>query len=116
MAGRKKNDGLGKTGGREKGTPNKVTSDLRLWVNKIIADNQSQFVKDLKELEAKDRINVIEKLMQYVVPKQQSISVEAQIEAEYEQLKQLLEASPDEVVSKIAERILIIKESKNEKK
>jgi len=73
-----------KTGGRQKGTPNKVTTDLRQWVKKIIDENSGQLEKDLQKLEPKERWQIIEKLMQYTLPKLQS--VEAQIEQHLDNL------------------------------
>ncbi|MCD8301527.1 MAG: hypothetical protein LUC44_00745 [Prevotellaceae bacterium] len=72
---RQKNDGRGRMGGRAKGTPNKVTSTLREWVSSLIDKNRRQIERDLKELEPKDRLQMLEKLMQYVLPKQQSSTV-----------------------------------------
>jgi len=62
-----------KTGGRKKGTPNKVTSNLREWLEKLINKNRLQIEKDIKSLEPKDRLQVLEKFMQYTTPKMQSI-------------------------------------------
>ncbi|MDR2475707.1 MAG: hypothetical protein LBD45_07595 [Bacteroidales bacterium] len=64
----------GKTGnpyGRPKGTPNKVTTDLRQWVKSLIENNQELLEKDLASLEPKERWQIIEKLMQYIIPKKQ---------------------------------------------
>jgi hypothetical protein len=105
---RKKGDK--KTGGRQKGAPNKVTSDLKGWILKIIEGNRAQFKRDLKSLDSKDRLVIIERLIQYVVPKQQSISLEAQIQAEYAELEKFLLTAPDEVVERLAERVLSLKE------
>jgi hypothetical protein len=98
--------GTDKTGGRAKGTPNKVTADLRAWVECLINKNLSKMEKDLKKLEPKDRLVILERLMQYTIPKQQSISVEAQIQAEYASLEKLLSNAPDEVIKEITERVM----------
>lgn len=100
--------------GRPKGKPNKVTAELKDWINKIIAANKDQVIADLKELEPKDRLMILEKLMQYVVPKQQSISVEAQIEAEYRALEVLLQKAPDDVIEAILERLTELKNNTDE--
>lgn len=100
--------------GRPKGKPNKVTTELKAWISKIVEDNKEQVINDLKELEPKDRLAIIEKLMQYVVPKQQSISVEAQIEAEYKELEVLLQKAPDDVIDAILERLTELKNKTNE--
>ena len=71
----------GKTGnpaGRPKGSPNKATAELKEWVAGLINKNRAQLEKDLKKLDPKDRWLVVEKLMQYTVPKMQS--VEARID------------------------------------
>ncbi|GAB6121177.1 hypothetical protein [Dysgonomonas termitidis] len=70
--------GTQKTGGRAKGTPNKVTSDLRTWINELLNDNRKQFAKDLQALEPHQRVMIFEKLLSYAVPKMQS--VEAKID------------------------------------
>jgi hypothetical protein len=101
--------------GRPKGTPNKVTSSLRDWIIELIDGNRNEVEKDLKKMEPKDRLIILERLIQYVVPKQQSFSIEAQIQAEYEQLKKLLEAAPDEVVERLAKRINELKKNEDEK-
>ena len=69
---RQKNDGKGRIGGRAKGTPNKVSSTVKDWISQLIDDNRVQIEKDIKKLSPKDRLQMFEKLMQYVVPKQQS--------------------------------------------
>ena len=70
---RQKNEGKGRIGGRAKGTPNKVSSTVKDWISQLIDDNRVQIEKDIKKLSPKDRLQMFEKLMQYVVPKQQSV-------------------------------------------
>lgn len=73
---RQKNDGKGRIGGRAKGTPNKVTSELRRWIAKLVKSNRRQMEQDLAALEPKDRVAMLEKLMQYVIPKRQNINAD----------------------------------------
>lgn len=77
---RKKNDGKGRLGGRAKGTPNKVTATTKEWLTDLINRNREQIETDLKQLEAKDRLQMLEKLMQYVVPKQQAMTASIDFE------------------------------------
>lgn len=67
-----------KTGGRQKGTPNKSTILNKKIINDLLADyNDSGLMsKDFVNLEPKDRLLIAEKLMQYVMPKMQSTSVD----------------------------------------
>ena len=84
----------GKTGnpnGRPKGSPNKTTQSVREWLTKLIDDNREQMQKDLASLEPKERLQMLEKFMQYTVPKMQS--VEAKIDLDRltsDQLDQLI--------------------------
>lgn len=55
--------------GRPKGSKNKVTTELKEWISELIDQNRELFLKDLIALEPKDRLVIIEKLMQYVIPK-----------------------------------------------
>lgn len=67
-----------KTGGRVKGTPNKITALNRKAIEKVLADyNESGlFTKDFLSLEPKDRITIAERLIQYTTPKMQSTNVD----------------------------------------
>jgi hypothetical protein len=69
-----------KTGGRAKGTPNKVTTEIKDVFKEIIECNLSQIETDIMELSPKDRIDVILKLSEYVLPKLQRSSIEMERE------------------------------------
>lgn len=71
---RQKNDGKGRLGGREKGTPNRVTTSTKEFICDLIDRNRAQMKRDLKTLTPKDRLLILEKLMQYAVPKQQAVT------------------------------------------
>jgi hypothetical protein len=58
-----------KTGGRAKGTSNKVTTEIREFYKELIENNLEQIKADLKELTPKERIEVLIKLSEYVIPK-----------------------------------------------
>lgn len=62
-----------KTGGRQKGTTNKVKRETKDWLNDLITSNHLQMEKDIKALEPKERLQVFEKFMQYIIPKMQSV-------------------------------------------
>ncbi len=66
----------GNPNGRPKGKPNKVTQTMRGWLTAVIEKNRKQMERDLKSLDPKDRLQILEKLMQYVIPKQQAIKPE----------------------------------------
>ena len=62
--------------------------------------------KDLQGLDSKDRLIILERLMQYSLPKLQGISIEAQIQAEYEGLERLLNKAPDEAIQAITDKVI----------
>jgi len=74
-----KTKGQPKTGGRAKGTPNKTTSTVREWLAGLLDKNRQQIEKDLKILDPKDRLLVLEKFMQYTTPKMQAVTVDAEV-------------------------------------
>ncbi len=42
--------------GRPKGTPNKITQDMRMWLSSVLDKNRHQMERDLKSLEPKERL------------------------------------------------------------
>lgn len=62
--------------GRPVGVPNKLTGDLREKIQSILNDNIDRVQDDLNSLDAKDRLQVIEKLLSYVLPKLQAQSID----------------------------------------
>ncbi len=66
--------GTAKTGGRKKGTPNRTTESTRQWLKMFLDENQKQIEEDFKALEPKERLQVFERLLQYTLPKMQSVS------------------------------------------
>ncbi len=90
-----------KTGGRQKGSENKVTKLNKLIITDMLQDyhDSGLMAQDFMELEPKDRISCAEKMMQYVLPKMQATSVDfgnAPTKITIEQELRTLSADPDE--------------------
>jgi hypothetical protein len=62
-----------KTGGRKVGTPNKVTSELRKTLKQIIAAELDALPETLGELPARERLELLIKLMPFCLPKVNTI-------------------------------------------
>lgn len=75
---RPKGDGRGRLGGRQKGTPNKATALSQQALSLLIGDyyDSGQFKADFAELQPRERIDVMIKLLGYVMPKPQAIAVD----------------------------------------
>ena len=63
-----------KYGGRSKGTPNRLTKELRTVLKDIVYRELETIELRLDELDPKERIELTIKLMTYVFPKLQNIS------------------------------------------
>lgn len=82
-----------KTGGRQKGTPNKSNATIKEFVQSIIDTNRQQVMRDIAELEAKDRVNAILKLLDYFLPKQTASSNRVDLDRlTDEQVNQVIES------------------------
>ncbi len=58
-----------KYGGRTKGTPNKVTKELRTVMKRVLFQELENIEQLLEELEPKDRIELVIKMMPFILPK-----------------------------------------------
>jgi hypothetical protein len=65
--------------GRPKGTKNKAGRDLRERISAFLSDNWQAMEEEFNKLEPKDKLIFYEKLMQYGLPKLQSISHDGEI-------------------------------------
>lgn len=65
--------------GRPKGKPNRVTGEMRIWVLGLINQNREALEADLKALEPHQRWQVVERLMNYCIPKQSAIEADMNI-------------------------------------
>jgi DNA primase catalytic subunit len=65
-----------KRGGRIKGTPNKITKDIRESYQLLIENNLDRLEDDIRELSPKDRIEILIRLTEYVVPKLQRTQIQ----------------------------------------
>lgn len=83
-----------KTGGRVQGTPNKFTTDLRAKINTIVEKQIDNIEKDLEALDPKERLQIVEKLISYCVPKLAAQTIEID-------LNNLSETQIDEIINSI---------------
>jgi hypothetical protein len=65
-----------KTGGRQPGTPNKLTKELRTALKNILHQEIELLPDHFKRLEPKDRLELLVKLLPYALPKVEAESYE----------------------------------------
>ena len=63
-----------KYGGRQKGTPNRLTKELRAVLKEALHKELESIDDSLDQLEPKERIEVLIKLMPFVFPKMNAVS------------------------------------------
>ena len=63
-----------KYGGRKKGTPNKLTKEIRIVLKDLIFDELENIQVHLEKMEPKQRLELIIKLLPYVLPKIETVS------------------------------------------
>ena len=63
-----KEKGSEKTGGREKGVPNKK-SELKIFIRSLLEDNTKKLEEEIKKLEGKTYVDSVLALLEYAVPK-----------------------------------------------
>lgn len=106
---RPKNDGRGRIGGRQKGTPNK-DKQLKLFLYQQSEDYfmptipivdkdgneteelESQFDKDMRQLKPNERVNAQLQLLSYHTPKMQATNVDLRTENSKSTITDRLEA------------------------
>ena len=64
-----------KTGGRDAGTPNKLTNELRKLLKNILSKEIEKIPDLLEKLDNKDRLDMIIKLIPYVLPKVEPVQL-----------------------------------------
>jgi hypothetical protein len=62
--------------GRPKGTPNKTTAELRELVTNLFESKYEDFKTALDELEPKEKVTAMLKLMEFVLPKQKEVKLD----------------------------------------
>ena len=62
--------GQGRIAGRQKGTPNKSTTNLKSSIQQIVERQFETLESDLQGLDGRDKINFVLKLIEYILPKQ----------------------------------------------
>lgn len=89
-----KSKGSPKTGGRKRGSLNRTTVDLKEWIMKLIDSSLEQLELDMQSLEPMQRLQIAEKLMQYVIAKKSSVVAKVDI-------KDLSEDEITELISRL---------------
>jgi len=103
-----------KFGGRQAGSLNKKTLELKAWVKNLLETNQQQIEADLQALEAKDRVQMFERLLKYVIAPAQELDPVLKIQLEYAEIENLFKTMPDKAVEILTNKLINLKNTENE--
>ncbi len=98
--------------GRPKGAKDKAKGRLVERITDIVECNIDKLQDDIDTLEPQERIKAITSLINYVLPKQAAVDVQAAVDAEYKALERLIDEAPDEFVDRITDKVLKLQEEK----
>lgn len=76
--------GMNRSGGREKGTANKITTELRSMISDFLTNEWESVMTDFKQLQPKERLIFYERLLQYCIPKNSKVDNDSE-ENKFEQ-------------------------------
>ena len=79
--GRKKGDGLPKTGGRKKGTPNKVTKERRELLESFLDAEWPNFMEMYRRSDDATKMKIYMDMIPYTTPKMASIEYKEKTKA-----------------------------------
>ena len=64
-----------KTGGRQKGTPNKITSEIREKLNDYVYTEIDTLINNIDKIPIEKRLDLLTKILPYSIPKMSNIEV-----------------------------------------
>ena len=84
--------------GRPKGTPNKITADLRQRISDFLDGNFDEVTKEWRQLEGKDKLAFYRDLLKYAIPQLSNMSADISID-------RLTDEQVDELYGKIINKL-----------
>lgn len=81
-----------KTGGRSRGTPNKVNANVKSTISKLLGAyfESGKMEKDFECLSERERLNVAVQLINYIAPKMQATQMDVTTKTEDKNLTETL--------------------------
>lgn len=86
--------GKAKTGGRKRGSQNKVTGTVREMLTGFLEDNFTAVAASFAKLKPRDKVKAYTELLPYTVPKLQSVSSNIT----FENLESLTDTQLDQII------------------
>ena len=106
--------GTPKTGGRKAGTPNKTTTDMKIWVANILDGGRDDFARRLANLSDMDYIRTYTGLLGYVMPKLSPSNPDDILRKEKEMMAEIMLSMPDVFIDRLARRLHELQKKEND--
>jgi len=82
---------VGNPKGRPKGSKNKLNAEARTALKRLLEQSIPQIKRDLRKMNAKDRVDCLIRLSAYILPKQKMVTV-----TNYPEWGEFLELTPEQ--------------------
>lgn len=98
--------GHARYGGRQKGTPNKVTRDLFAKLEEKSFDPWAEMIEIARDMNHPDRTTAIKEMLQYIYPKRKAVEVSGSMDLRVQQeLDALMGLSEEELKKLLVEAL-----------
>lgn len=91
----------GNPNGRPKGATNRVTTDLRKAISGFLDKNWKTVQKDFDNMEPKERLAFLDKMLAYTLPKLQAVQIEADVDVTANKIESLHPEQANEIFDKL---------------
>lgn len=101
--------GRRKTGGRKRGTPNKLQISGLEWLTQATNDEtrRARYLRIIDNLPDDKFLREYGRMLELTTPKTQCVTMAAQIEAEQKNIRLLLEEGTPQAIEAITEKLMI---------
>ena len=85
-----------KKGGRIAGTPNRLTSEVREQLKTVLSGELGNLQERLEKLKDKDRLEIIVKLLPFIVPKMSEVDLKQDKEQSFNPIEVIIHSPKNE--------------------
>jgi hypothetical protein len=91
-----------KTGGRQKGSLNRTSKEVREFLKTIFDSTKEDVLNDIKALRPRDRLQFFERVVSYLIAKP---ATSLDIQTEYRHMERLLKETPSEYLETLEQKL-----------
>lgn len=100
-----------KFGGRQKGSLNRTSKEVREFLKTIFDSTKEEVLADIKALRPRDRLQFFERVVSYLIAKP---ATSLDIQTEYRHMERLLKETPSEYLETLEQKLVSLNTQINE--